>query len=91
MLTGVFKGWGFCHKSCQEKDIFGNERLKKVRLTILNEKICKIMASMEEDNFHSKQVFNKRNELCTGFLKNINLTVVNFTLVDGQHSENSQK
>ena len=81
-----FQGWGFCHSSCELKDIFSSN-LKKVQLTILDDKACAIMARQDKDNFADKQVFNKRNELCGGFINHINITIVNYTLANKKSSK----
>ena len=50
----------------------------KVHLTILDDENCKKMARVEEDNFYGKQAFNAKKELCSGFLRTVNLSVVSY-------------
>ena len=74
------KGWGFCHKVCQEKyDIF-QHKLTKVQLTILSDKLCKEIGTVDADNLGDQHVVNTRKELCGAFVNEMNVTFVNYTL-----------
>ena len=74
------KGWGFCHKVCQEEyDIF-QHKLTKVQLTILSDKLCKEIGTVEADNLGLAQVVNTRKELCGAFVNEMNVTFANYTL-----------
>ena len=60
-------------------DIFSNQ-LRMVRLTILEDDLCKISATVDEDNLGAQIVVNTRKELCGAFVNSMNLTYVNYTL-----------
>ena len=70
---------GICGANCAltAQDIYA-KKLRKVHLTILDEETCKKAATVEEDQFYQKQVFNQRKELCSGFLRTVNLSLVSY-------------
>ena len=82
----MIQGWGFCHQACDPQYEIFNHLLKKVRLTILSEDFCKLMATVDEDNLGGQIVVNTRKELCGAFVNSMNVTFVNYTL-----SKNSGK
>ena len=73
------KGWGFCHKACDKNYEIYSHHLKKVRLTILDDKFCKKIGTVEEDNLGIQSVVNTRKELCGAFVNTMNVTFVNYT------------
>ena len=77
--------------ACDKKyDIFYN-RLKMVRLTILEDDLCKISATVDEDNLGAQIVVNTRKELCGAFVNSMNLTYVNYTLKKNNGKKKSGK
>ena len=85
------QGWGFCHQACDKNyNIFGHQ-LKKVRLTILSEELCKISATVDEDNLGVQIVVNTRKELCGAFVNSMNVTFVNYTLSKNKGKQKPKK
>lgn len=76
-LPNATDGWGFCHENCDmPSDTIFASQLKKVQLTILDDKICKDLARVKEDNLGHKTVYNTEKEICAGFLQTVNTTKI---------------
>ena len=87
----MIQGWGFCHQACDKNYEIFNHLLKKVRLTILSEEFCKIMATVDEDNLGGQIVVNTRKELCGAFVNSMNVTYVNYTMSKNNGKRKSGK
>ena len=59
--------------------------LKKVKLTILSDKLCKEIGNVDADNLGNQQIVNTRKELCGAFVNEINVTFVNYTFEEKTH------
>ena len=57
-----------------------SHKLRKVRLTILSEEVCKLRGSAKADNLGDQIVVNWHKELCGAFVNSLNMTYVNYTL-----------
>ena len=62
-----------------------------VRLTILEDDLCKISATVDEDNLGGQIVVNTRKELCGAFVNSMNLTYVNYTMKKNYGKKKSGK
>ena len=71
-------------------NMFSNQ-LRMVRLTILEDDLCKISATVDEDNLGAQIVVNTRKELCGAFVNSMNLTYVNYTLKKNNGKKKSGK
>ena len=49
-------------------------------MTILSDKVCKAIGTIEADNLGEQLVVNTRKELCGAFVNEMNVTFVNYTL-----------
>ena len=87
----MIQGWGFCHQACDKNYEIFNHLLKKVRLTILSEEFCKVMATVDEDNLGGQIVVNTRKELCGAFVNSMNVTFVNYTMSKNNGKRKSGK
>ena len=87
----MVQGWGFCHQACDKNYEIFNHLLKKVRLTILSEEFCKVMATVDEDNLGGQIVVNTRKELCGAFVNSMNVTFVNYTMSKNNGKRKSGK
>lgn len=77
-MNHKFQGWGFCHRMCdQHNDIWINT-LKKVKLTILSQKLCSKFGLIEEKDV-LKLAVNPRKELCGAFIDKLVVEFVNYT------------
>ena len=71
-------------------NMFSNQ-LRMVRLTILEDDLCKISATVDEDNLGVQIVVNTRKELCGAFVNSMNVTFVNYTLSKNKGKKKSGK
>ena len=51
-----------------------------MQLTILSDKLCKEIGTVDADNLGDQHVVNTRKELCGAFVNEMNVTFVNYTL-----------
>ena len=65
--------------------VFLEAKPKKVKLTILSDKLCKEIGNVDADNLGNQQIVNTRKELCGAFVNEINVTFVNYTFEEKTH------
>ena len=63
--------------------------LRKVKLSILSDRLCKEIGNVDSDNLGGELVVNTRKELCGAFVNSMNVTFVNYTMqiIKKQQSE----